>query len=188
MNRKNNVSFVKPEPAFIRRFKEGVGYSPGPTVKTKKQQLAPVDSDSGPSDAEDEQPQVVVLRQGDLTAEEAAKFKQDTESSEKYAPVGLKELKICGTANWNKSRLGWGVLKIYSQMVERLCLGSHQSDPRIIKSQECSPHQAKRRKKMLVTKQNLKVREINPSKSRTAVCFHLGLMMMNRVGSTRFEC
>ncbi|XP_072106493.1 uncharacterized protein KIAA1143 homolog [Mobula birostris] len=83
MSRKNNVSFVKPEPAFIRRFKEGVGYSPGPTVKTKKQQLAPVDSDSGPSDAEDEQPQVVVLRQGDLTAEEAAKFKQNTESSEK---------------------------------------------------------------------------------------------------------
>ncbi|XP_051871610.1 uncharacterized protein KIAA1143 homolog [Pristis pectinata] len=83
MNRKSNVSFVRPEPAFIRKFKEGVGYSLGPTVETKKQQLAPVDSDSGPSDAEDEQPQVVVLRQGDLTAEEAAKFKQSTESSEK---------------------------------------------------------------------------------------------------------
>ncbi|XP_067853766.1 uncharacterized protein KIAA1143 homolog [Heptranchias perlo] len=83
MSKKSNVSYVKPaEPAFIRKFKEDVGYKEGPTVETKRQQL-PVDSDSGQSDTDDEQPQVVVLRQGDLTADEAAKIKQLTESSKK---------------------------------------------------------------------------------------------------------
>ncbi|XP_038652524.1 uncharacterized protein KIAA1143 homolog [Scyliorhinus canicula] len=84
MSKRSNVSYVKPaEPAFLRKFKEDVGYKAGPTVETKKQQPAPVDSDSGQSDPEDEQPQVVVLRQGDLTADEAAKIKQITESSKK---------------------------------------------------------------------------------------------------------
>uniref|UniRef100_UPI00398EB1FD uncharacterized protein KIAA1143 homolog n=1 Tax=Pristiophorus japonicus TaxID=55135 RepID=UPI00398EB1FD len=84
MSKKNNISYVKPaEPAFIRRFKEDVGYKAGPTVDSKRQQLAPVDSDSGQSDTEDEMPQVVVLRQGDLTAEEAAKIKHIAESSKK---------------------------------------------------------------------------------------------------------
>ncbi|XP_078055605.1 uncharacterized protein KIAA1143 homolog [Mustelus asterias] len=84
MSKRNNVSYVKPaEPAFLRKFKQDVGYKAGPTVETKRQQLAPVDSDSGQSDPEDEQPQVVVLRQGDLTADEAAKIKKVTESSKK---------------------------------------------------------------------------------------------------------
>ncbi|XP_048449007.1 uncharacterized protein KIAA1143 homolog [Rhincodon typus] len=52
-------------------------------VGAVRQQLTPVDSDSGPSDPEDEQPQVVVLRKGDLTAEEAAKVKQNAENSKK---------------------------------------------------------------------------------------------------------
>ncbi|XP_078395728.1 uncharacterized protein KIAA1143 homolog [Cetorhinus maximus] len=84
MSKRSNVSYVKPaEPAFLRKFKEAVGYKAGPTVETKRQQLAPADSDSGESDPEDEQPQVVVLRQGDLTADEAAKVKKITESSKK---------------------------------------------------------------------------------------------------------
>ncbi|XP_043575500.1 uncharacterized protein KIAA1143 homolog [Chiloscyllium plagiosum] len=84
MSKRSNVSYVKPaEPAFLRKFKEDVGYKSGPTVETKSQQLTPVDSDSGQSDPEDEQPQVVVLRQGDLTAEEAAKIKQNTVNSKK---------------------------------------------------------------------------------------------------------
>ncbi|XP_069769580.1 uncharacterized protein KIAA1143 homolog [Narcine bancroftii] len=95
MSRKNNISYVRPaEPAFIRRFKQDVGYTQGPTVETKKAQLAPIDSDSGPSDAEDEQPQVVVLRQGDLTAEEAAKIKLIAENSEKSEKLQPKDGKI----------------------------------------------------------------------------------------------
>ncbi|XP_067910520.1 uncharacterized protein KIAA1143 homolog [Heterodontus francisci] len=84
MSKRSNVSYVKPaEPAFLRKFKEDAGYKPGPTVETKRQQLAPVDTDSEQSDLEDEQPQVVVLRQGDLTADEAAKIKQIAENSKK---------------------------------------------------------------------------------------------------------
>ncbi|XP_055509214.1 uncharacterized protein KIAA1143 homolog [Leucoraja erinacea] len=91
MSKRSAVSFVRPpEPAFLRRFKEAVGYTPGPSVHTKRQLQAPVDSDSGPSDGEDEQPQVVVLRQGDLTAEEATKIKETAESSEKSQPVDGK--------------------------------------------------------------------------------------------------
>ncbi|GCB74530.1 uncharacterized protein KIAA1143 homolog [Scyliorhinus torazame] len=95
MSKRSNVSYVKPaEPAFLRKFKEDVGYKAGPTVETKKQQLAPVDSDSGQSDPEDEQPQVVVLRQGDLTADEAAKIKQITESSKKSEEAEPEDGKI----------------------------------------------------------------------------------------------
>ncbi|XP_007899865.1 uncharacterized protein KIAA1143 homolog [Callorhinchus milii] len=77
------VSYVKPaEPAFLRRFKQEVGFKEGPTVETKRQQL-PEDNDSGQSDGDDEQPQVVVIKQGDLTAEEAAKAKLAESSNKK---------------------------------------------------------------------------------------------------------
>ncbi|KAM7072525.1 uncharacterized protein KIAA1143 homolog [Acridotheres tristis] len=74
MSKRNQVSYVRPaEPAFLSRFKWQVGYREGPTVDTKREQLPPVDDDS---DKEDEQPQVVTLKKGDLTAEEAMKIKQ----------------------------------------------------------------------------------------------------------------
>ncbi|XP_054847340.1 uncharacterized protein KIAA1143 homolog [Eublepharis macularius] len=77
MSKKNPVSYVKPaEPAFLTRFKEQVGYREGPTVDTKKEQL-PVPEDDDESDKEDEQPQVIVLKKGDLTAEEATKIKRE---------------------------------------------------------------------------------------------------------------
>ncbi|XP_053799368.1 uncharacterized protein KIAA1143 homolog isoform X2 [Vidua chalybeata] len=78
MSKRNQVSYVRPaEPAFLSRFKRRVGYREGPTVDTKREQLplADDDSDNG-SDKEDEQPQVVTLKKGDLTAEEAMKIKQ----------------------------------------------------------------------------------------------------------------
>ncbi|TRZ25048.1 hypothetical protein HGM15179_002065 [Zosterops borbonicus] len=78
MSKRNQVSYVRPaEPAFLSRFKRQVGYREGPTVDTKREQLplADDDSDNG-SDKEDEQPQVVTLKKGDLTAEEAMKIKQ----------------------------------------------------------------------------------------------------------------
>ncbi|XP_068863626.1 uncharacterized protein KIAA1143 homolog isoform X1 [Aphelocoma coerulescens] len=74
MSKRNQVSYVRPaEPAFLSRFKRQVGYREGPTVDTKREQLPLADDGS---DREDEQPQVVTLKKGDLTAEEAMKIKQ----------------------------------------------------------------------------------------------------------------
>uniref|UniRef100_A0A0B8RYI3 DUF4604 domain-containing protein n=1 Tax=Philothamnus irregularis TaxID=1899461 RepID=A0A0B8RYI3_9SAUR len=77
MSKKNQVSYVKPaEPAFLSHFKERIGYREGPTVDTKREPLPAPEDDSG-SDKEDEQPRVIVLKKGDLTAEEVAKIKEE---------------------------------------------------------------------------------------------------------------
>ncbi|XP_044312300.1 uncharacterized protein KIAA1143 homolog isoform X2 [Varanus komodoensis] len=86
MSKRNQVSYVKPaEPAFLSRFKERIGYREGPTVDTKREQLpAPGDDDDDDrSDKEDEQPEVVVLKKGDLTAEEVMKIKKEIKESSK---------------------------------------------------------------------------------------------------------
>ncbi|XP_062847401.1 uncharacterized protein KIAA1143 homolog [Trichomycterus rosablanca] len=83
MNKKGNVSWVKPsEPSFLRKFKKDVGFKEGPTVDTKRQELPTCDDDSGDSDREDEMPQVVVLKKGDLTAEEITEMKKDKKKDE----------------------------------------------------------------------------------------------------------
>ncbi|KAI4904050.1 hypothetical protein NFI96_033869 [Prochilodus magdalenae] len=82
MSKKGNVSWVKPaEPSFLKKFKTDVGYKEGPTVDTKKQQIPTFDEDSGDSDREDEMPQVVVLKRGDLSAEEVMQIKKDVKDS-----------------------------------------------------------------------------------------------------------
>uniref|UniRef100_A0A3Q0R9M7 Zgc:77056 n=1 Tax=Amphilophus citrinellus TaxID=61819 RepID=A0A3Q0R9M7_AMPCI len=69
------VAWVKPaEPSFLKKFKNDVGFKEGPNVDTKRQVMPTLDDDSG-SDKEDELPQVVVLKSGDLTADEAKKIK-----------------------------------------------------------------------------------------------------------------
>ncbi|XP_071326147.1 uncharacterized protein KIAA1143 homolog [Trachinotus anak] len=74
-NKASGVSWVKPaEPSFLKKFKTDVGYKEGPTVDTKRHVMPTLDDDSG-SDQEDELPQVVVLKGGDLTAEEVSKIK-----------------------------------------------------------------------------------------------------------------
>lgn len=74
----SGVSWVKPsEPSFLKKFKSDVGYKEGPTVDTKRQVMPTPDDDSSGSDREDEQPQVVVLQTGDLTAEEVKKIRDD---------------------------------------------------------------------------------------------------------------
>nr|XP_056713710.1 uncharacterized protein KIAA1143 homolog [Euleptes europaea] len=86
MSKRNQVSYVKPaEPAFLSRFKERVGYREGPTVDTKKEQLPVPEDDDNESDKEDEQPQVIVLKKGDLTAEEAMKIKRETKDTSEAA-------------------------------------------------------------------------------------------------------
>uniref|UniRef100_A0A8C6KNR2 Zgc:77056 n=1 Tax=Nothobranchius furzeri TaxID=105023 RepID=A0A8C6KNR2_NOTFU len=73
--RSSGVSWVKPaEPSFLTKFKSDVGFKEGPNVDTKRQVMPDLDDDGG-SDREDELPQVVVLKSGDLTAEEVKTIK-----------------------------------------------------------------------------------------------------------------
>lgn len=71
------------EPSFLTKFKKDVGYREGPTVDTKRQELPSVAGDSDGSDKEDEQPQVVMLKKGDLSEEEVMKIKQQIKGSAK---------------------------------------------------------------------------------------------------------
>lgn len=92
---KRNVAFIKPQdPSFLRRLKEEIGYKEGPTVETKRQKLENY-SDSeeeGCGEAtEDEKPQVVVLKAGDLTAEEADAEKKRIEKEEQEKPADLSK-------------------------------------------------------------------------------------------------
>nr|ACM08459.1 KIAA1143 homolog [Salmo salar] len=73
---KANVSWVKPaEPSFLKKFKNDVGFKEGPTIDTKRLEMPALEDDSG-SDREDELPQVVILKKGDLSAEEVLQIKE----------------------------------------------------------------------------------------------------------------
>ena len=73
---KRNITYIKPqEPSFLKRLKAEAGYKEPDTIETKKKAL-PQDADDL-EDKEDEQPVVVVLKEGDLSAEEAEKFKKE---------------------------------------------------------------------------------------------------------------
>ncbi|XP_042875969.1 uncharacterized protein KIAA1143 homolog [Penaeus japonicus] len=65
-----NVAFSKPEePAFLKRFKERVGYKEDQGMSDKFAKM-PEATDEDLEDKDDELPQVVSLRSGDLTQEE----------------------------------------------------------------------------------------------------------------------
>lgn len=70
---KRNVAFIKPdEPSFLKQIKQQIGYKEGPDINTKRQKLERNSDDEDFSDDLDEEsPQVVVLKEGDLTAEQA---------------------------------------------------------------------------------------------------------------------
>lgn len=73
---RHNVTCIKPsDPPFIRRMKERIGYVEGPSVDTKRE-LLPRDAQE---DREDEKPVVVILKPGDLTAEEADAIQKKNE-------------------------------------------------------------------------------------------------------------
>lgn len=79
-----NLTYVKQDqPSFLRKFKERVGLKPEATVEDKRQALSDECNDT---EKDDEKPTVVVLRDGDLTAEEASLHekldKKDDDSSE----------------------------------------------------------------------------------------------------------
>ncbi|XP_072939260.1 uncharacterized protein KIAA1143 homolog [Epargyreus clarus] len=68
MNRKRNISYIKPEdPHFLKILKKQAGYD---DRNHKFDELENSEEDFV-DDTDTEQPQVVVLKQGDLTAEEA---------------------------------------------------------------------------------------------------------------------
>jgi len=72
MPKRGGVQFVEQdEPAFLKRFKARVGYQEPTSVEDKFTENQE-DGEERP-DQEDEKPQVVVLKPGDLTAEEADK-------------------------------------------------------------------------------------------------------------------
>ncbi|XP_065312430.1 uncharacterized protein KIAA1143 homolog [Dermacentor albipictus] len=75
MAKRSSVTCVKPsDPPFLRKLKERVGYKESPTVDTKREEHQPVDTVD--PDLDDEKPVVVVLKAGDLTAEEAEIYSQ----------------------------------------------------------------------------------------------------------------
>ncbi|KAJ8041615.1 hypothetical protein HOLleu_12485 [Holothuria leucospilota] len=77
---RQSIDYVKPkEPSFLAKFKREIGYKEGPTVDSKKANL-PLDDEDDRPDADDEQPLVVVLKDGDLTKEEYEAHKKATGS------------------------------------------------------------------------------------------------------------
>lgn len=90
MSKRNNVAYIKPaDPKFLQQLKAQIGFNSGPNIDTKRQRL---DTDSGSeSDRDDEAPQVVVLKRGDLTAEEAQQEQERIETDDIEKPADLTQ-------------------------------------------------------------------------------------------------
>jgi hypothetical protein len=98
---KRNVTYIKPqEPNFLRKLKAEAGYKGPDTVETKREVL-PHDADEL-EHKEDEQPVVVVLKPGDLTAEEVANIKKE----EELAPANLEQRIVFRAPTKNSSIAG----------------------------------------------------------------------------------
>jgi len=98
---KRNVTYIKPqEPNFLRKLKAEAGYKEPDTVETKREAL-PHDADEL-EHKEDEQPVVVVLKPGDLTAEEVANIKKE----EELAPANLEQRIVFRAPTKNSSIAG----------------------------------------------------------------------------------
>lgn len=82
MSARRNVKYVEQEePSFLKKFKERVGYKEPADIKDKYAEDKPTaveESEENEREKEDEQPVVVQLKSGDLSAEEAAKLKQES--------------------------------------------------------------------------------------------------------------
>ncbi|XP_022666764.1 uncharacterized protein KIAA1143 homolog [Varroa destructor] len=88
--RKHNVHCVKPgDPPFLRAIKERCGYKEGPNVNTKRPVQRQDFSDSDEEEKGDERPQVVVLRDGDLSQEEASKLLNKTKDESKRSDTKM---------------------------------------------------------------------------------------------------
>ncbi|CAG9799521.1 unnamed protein product [Chironomus riparius] len=89
---KRNVAFIKPdEPAFLKRMKQQIGYQEPDTVEAKRgpvQNLGSSDEDEDYEERDDEKPQVIQLKKGDLTEEEAIRIAK--EEAEKPADLNQR--------------------------------------------------------------------------------------------------
>ncbi|XP_075163963.1 uncharacterized protein KIAA1143 homolog [Haematobia irritans] len=92
---KRNIAYIKPQdPSFLAKLKQEIGYKEGPNVETKKQKLEDLDanfSDSEEPEREDEKPLVVVLKPGDLTAQEAQAEEKRLAKEAAEAPADLNQ-------------------------------------------------------------------------------------------------
>ncbi|XP_068632658.1 uncharacterized protein KIAA1143 homolog [Battus philenor] len=88
MNRKRNVSYIKPEdPKFLKMLKKEAGYE---NTNHKFDKLKNNEEDFV-DDEESEKPQVVVLKDGDLTAEEAAVENERLEKEKNECKADLNQ-------------------------------------------------------------------------------------------------
>nr|XP_023018703.1 uncharacterized protein KIAA1143 homolog [Leptinotarsa decemlineata] len=86
---KRHVAFIKPdEPSFLKKLKLQAGYKEGPTVDTKREDYGEV-SEEDLQDTAEEQPTIVVLKPGDLTAEEASQEQERLKKELDEAPANL---------------------------------------------------------------------------------------------------
>ncbi|XP_055909594.1 uncharacterized protein KIAA1143 homolog [Eupeodes corollae] len=101
---KRNISYIKPQdPSFLQKLKAQIGYKEGPDVNSKRQKLEDLDRNSedegdykegereGDYERDDEKPQIVVIKSGDLTAEEAEAEKRRIEKEEAEKPADLSQ-------------------------------------------------------------------------------------------------
>lgn len=88
MNKKRNVNYIKPEdPEFLKILKKQAGYD---DRNHKFDELHNEEKDFVDDD-DSEQPQVVVLKKGDLTAEEAEIEKSNLEKEELETKADLSQ-------------------------------------------------------------------------------------------------
>ncbi|VVC89903.1 uncharacterized protein KIAA1143 homolog [Leptidea sinapis] len=89
MNRKRNVNYIKPDdPPFLKVLKKQAGYEESVNHKFDKLQNDEADF---VEDDESELPQVVVLKEGDLTAEEADLEKEKADKIESETKADLSQ-------------------------------------------------------------------------------------------------
>lgn len=111
MNRKRNVAYIKPEdPEFLKVLKKQAGYD---DRNHKFDELENSEKDFV-DDGDSEQPQVVVLKKGDLTAEEAEEERMKTERQESEKKADLNERIIFKSKNAKDPTLGTKKRKLKS--------------------------------------------------------------------------
>ncbi|KAK3867490.1 hypothetical protein Pcinc_027060 [Petrolisthes cinctipes] len=97
--KRGNVSFSKPaEPAFLTRFKQQVGYKEDHGLSDKFAKM-PEATDDDVADKEDELPQVVSLRSGDLTHEELESLRKDGKLDDLLKGEQKEEVQGCRERN-----------------------------------------------------------------------------------------
>ncbi|XP_065827582.1 uncharacterized protein KIAA1143 homolog [Oscarella lobularis] len=75
----NKIDFLKPpEPSFLKKIKEKIGYKEGPSVSEKFQKGEGPLADDNDVERDDERPVVVQLKKGDMDEEEAMRYEEFT--------------------------------------------------------------------------------------------------------------